>query len=129
MKTIIAGGRTFTNYAALLHAVARSDFFITEVVSGKAEGVDALGERWADEFGIPVKPFPADWDDIDAPGAVVRTRHDGKRYNAKAGHDRNVEMAKYADALIALWDGKSKGTKDMIDLARLRNLHIFILRV
>lgn len=72
---------------------------ITEVVSGGARGIDQAGEWWAATKGIPVKVFCADW-------AVL-----GKG----AGMHRNVEMAKYADCLVAIWDGKSSGTKHMIE--------------
>ena len=80
-------------------AVSNSCYEITEVVSGGARGIDTDGEHWAIGSGIPVKRFPADWDDL------------GKR----AGFVRNAEMADYADALIAIWDGKSRGTLHMIN--------------
>ncbi len=91
-------------------AVEASGFEITEVVSGGAAGVDALGEAWARRQGLPVRRFEADWD-----------RH--KRF---AGHVRNTEMAAYADALIAVWDGTSRGTRDMIALARRHGLRMFL---
>lgn len=78
------------------------------VVCGKARGADTLGERYAEERGYAVHYFPADWD----------------RYGKSAGHIRNEEMAKNADALVAFWDGKSRGTKDMIKLARQYGLRV-----
>jgi len=102
MKTIIAGSRTITDMAHISEAVDESGFEITEVVSGCADGVDKLGEEWADWMGLPVKRFPADW----------------KQYGKSAGYQRNEEMARYADALIAIWDGSSKGTAHMIDIAK-----------
>jgi len=102
--------RDYHEYDTLLAAVAESKFEITEVVSGGASGVDALGERYAKENGIPLRIFPADWD---------------KHGNA-AGPIRNKQMADYADALIALWDGQSKGTASMVSLAKLRGLKIYI---
>jgi len=83
---------------------------VTEVVSGTARGVDQGGELWASVQGRPVKRFPADWD----------------TYGKSAGHRRNAEMAKYADALVAIWDGKSRGTANMISEARKRGLVVFI---
>ena len=83
---------------------------ITEVVSGGARGVDSLGEMWASDNNIPVKKFPADWD----------------LFGKSAGYKRNEEMAQYADCLVALWDGKSKGTKHMIELALKYNLKLYI---
>jgi hypothetical protein len=72
--------------------------FIDQVVSGEAEGVDRAGERWAAAHHIPVKGFPANW----------------KKYGKRAGKIRNIEMADYADGLLAVWDGESPGTSHMI---------------
>lgn len=110
MKTIIAGSRNITDYNTVLEAVADSGFVISEVVSGTARGVDTLGEQLAREFGFPVIRFPADWD----------------TYGRRAGHIRNRLMAEYADALIAVWDGYSTGTRNMIDTAQLLGLNIYI---
>lgn len=55
--------------------------------------------------------FKADWD----------------KHGKAAGFKRNTEMAKYADALIAFWDGKSKGTKHMIDTAKSHNLKVRVI--
>ena len=41
----------------------------------------------------------------------------------------NKQMADYADALVAIWDGKSRGTKHMIDLARMQSLEVFVFRL
>lgn len=113
MKTIIAGSRDIVNMDHIMFAISVSGFHITEVVSGTARGVDRLGEEWAKANSVPVKSFPADWD----------------RYGKSAGHRRNTEMALYADALIAVWDGVSSGTHDMILKARNRKLKVFIHRV
>ena len=108
MKVIIAGSRDITNYNLLLKVIEKSKFEITEVVSGTARGVDKLGERYAEENNIPLKKFPADWN----------------KYNKMAGYLRNKQMAEYADALIAIWDGESRGTKNMIDIAKKMKLDI-----
>jgi len=83
-----------------------------EIVSGKAKGADTFGEEFARVWSIPVKEFPADWD----------------QYGKAAGHRRNYEMAKYADVLIAFWDGESRGTRDMIDTALREGLEIHVYR-
>lgn len=101
MTTIIAGSRGITNPEVIVAAVAASGFQITEVFSGGARGVDIAGENWAIAQGIPVRSFPADWETF------------GKR----AGMLRNEEMASQAEQLIAIWDGKSPGTKHMITIA------------
>lgn len=110
MKVIIAGSRTITKYDAVSNAIQWSGFEITEVVSGGAIGVDTIAERWAADKGIEVKRFDANWDLL------------GKA----AGPVRNAEMAQYADALIAVWDGKSRGTMSMINLARKEGLQVHV---
>lgn len=127
MKTIIAGGRDINNMNHLKEALDKSGWRmgISEVVCGKASGVDAMGEAWANQHKIHVEPFPADWDNLDAPGAIIRTGRNGKKYNAKAGNDRNVKMAEYADALLLIWNGKSKGSADMLREAKKAGLRIY----
>lgn len=112
MRTIIAGSRGVTDYAEVLKAVTQTPWRPTAILSGTARGADRLGERWARENGIPIEKFPANWDAF------------GKR----AGYLRNAEMAQNADALIALWDGRSRGTKHMIDLAEKAGLRIHVCR-
>ena len=110
MKVIIAGPRDFEDYAEVVKAVEASGFEITEVVSGCARGVDKLGERWAHEHSIPVKQFPAHW----------------TRYGKAAGQLRNKEMAAYAEGLVALWNGASKGPGGMIRIASTTGLAFFV---
>ncbi len=86
---------------------------MTEVVSGCARGVDKLGEKLGDSLGLPVKRFPTDW----------------KTYPKAAGPIRNKQMGDYADALIAIWDGKSTGTKHMIDYATKKGLKVYVYQV
>ena len=112
MKVIIAGSRGILDYNKVLDTVIESGFHISEVVSGKAFGVDQLGEQYANENEIPIKYFPANWNEF------------GKR----AGYLRNEEMAEYADALIAIWDGTSKGTQHMIQIAMNKGLKIYTSR-
>lgn len=110
MKTIIAGSRSVTDAMALIEAVAKSGFDITEVVSGGAQGADKLGEAWAFMSRVPVRRFTPNWNG----------------HGRAAGMLRNLEMALYADALIAIWDGKSKGTEHMIAAAKKHHLKVFV---
>ncbi len=82
-----------------------------EVISGTASGADTLGERYAKENGYKLTRFPADWN----------------KHGKKAGYIRNCEMADYAEALIAFWDGESKGTKNMIEIAKSKGIKIKIV--
>lgn len=122
MKVIIAGSRfdgghppSWRRFMAACERGAAAFALlgpITEVVSGTCYGADMVGEEWAEAHGVPVRRFPADW------------RNRGRR----AGFDRNVQMSKYADALLALWDGDSPGTKHMIAQAEKRGLLVLIER-
>ncbi len=113
MKVIIAGGRSFDNYELLCEKCTKilSNSKDIEIVSGTANGADKLGERFANENGYSIKKFPANWD----------------KHGKSAGYIRNKEMALYADALIAFWDGKSKGTALMISLAKGYNLKVKVI--
>lgn len=110
MKVIIAGTRDIKDYKLVVDTIQKSGYNITEVVSGCATGVDWLGEQWARTNNIPVKEMPADWN----------------RYGKSAGPYRNKAMADYADAAIVIWDGKSRGTRNMIEnmIRRKKPYHI-----
>lgn len=126
MKVIIAGSRDIIlSLYQIEQIVAESKFDATEIVSGQACGVDTCGEAYAKVKKIPVKSFPADWNNIKSKGAIIKTNKFGVRYNAKAGFDRNEKMAEYADALILVWDGQSHGSKDMLNRAKEHSLKIF----
>jgi len=112
-KTIIAGSRTITDSNIIKKAIKESNFNITEIVSGCARGVDSLGEEYAKLNNIPIKRFSPNW----------------KLYGKFAGIKRNREMADYADSLIAIWNGKSRGTKNMIDEANMRGLNIYVYKI
>ena len=83
------------------------------MVSGTGRGVDALGERYAAENGLPVKRFRPDWN----------------QFGRAAGPMRNRDMAEYAEALIAIWDGKSRGTGNMIQTAEKLGLTDYVHRI
>lgn len=104
LKVIIAGGRDFNDYELLKSVCDHilKDQIHVEIISGVAKGADTLGERYARDNGYNIKLIPADWD----------------THGRSAGYKRNSDMADYGNVLIAFWDGKSKGTKHMIDLAK-----------
>ena len=110
-RVIIAGTRDFSDYQLLrdkcdaILSSKRQDSNII-IISGTARGADRLGERYARERGFQLRQFPADW------------MNDEK----KAGPIRNAKMADNADALIAFWDGQSRGTKNMIEIAKRKGL-------
>lgn len=106
MKCIIAGGRDFNDLERLYRIMDKCPHKITEVVCGGAKGADFLGSSWAVDRNIRVTYFIPDWNSL------------GKR----AGFVRNADMGDYADMLVAFWDNKSKGTKQMIDYAKNKGL-------
>jgi hypothetical protein len=110
MKTIIAGSRKIKKMSLVARAIEKSGINISMVLSGKAKGVDILGELWAKENNVPVMGFLPEW----------------KRYGRGAGLKRNLEMIETADALIAIWDGKSRGTAHTIREAKKKGLLVFV---
>lgn len=115
-KVIIAGSRGFSNYKLLketcnstLREKKKTNNVI--IVSGHAKGADLAGEQYANEEKFDLEIFPADW----------------KKYGKSAGFRRNEQMAEFADALIAFWDGKSNGTKHMIDIATEKGMNVKVV--
>lgn len=116
MKLIIAGSRNFDNYELAEKII---NFYIEknkvntkelEIISGGAKGADKLGERYAEEHNIKLTRCKANW----------------SKYGKQAGMVRNSKMAKESDALIAFWDGMSRGTKNMIETALRRKLDVYV---
>jgi len=99
-----------------------------EIVSGLAKGPDTFGKDWADENGVYCHEYPANWDDLKVPGAVIKYNRSNKPYNAVAGHQRNAAMSDIATAVLVFWDGASTGTKNMIQRARKKELPVAIVR-
>ncbi len=125
IRLIIAGTRDFHCYDIVKSEAAsfvqelkeQSKGCTVTIVSGGARGADLLGERFAKEYGFKLMRFPADW----------------KVYGKQAGPVRNRQMLNYAKeeqgALLAFWDGKSRGTKNMIDIAKDADIIIKIVPI
>ena len=116
-RIIIAGGRDFDDYEYM--STKLSDLFkdqnvfnnkVIKVISGMAKGADTLGIQYADEHKITKILFPANW----------------KEYPRIAGFLRNYDMLSIATHLIAFWDGKSNGTKHMIEIAQMKGVPVWI---
>ena len=112
-RIIVAGSREFSDYPLLVrtldHLLSRQSEIV--IVCGKARGADTLGEQYAKAHGYQVAYYPAEWD----------------KYGRQAGYLRNIEMAKNADALVAFWDGQSRGTRHMIELAKQHGLKVRVV--
>ena len=115
-RVIIAGSRNFNNYELLKK---ECDSFLSDkkekynitIISGGARGADFSGEKYAKDEGFSLEVFPANWN----------------KFGKSAGFRRNEQMAEVADALIAFWDGKSHGTKHMIEIMKNKNLLVKVV--
>lgn len=140
MKLCVAGSRTLQGERGEYHvrrAVAEAlktwgltvdD--ITEGVSGMAPGPDLIGYERFKLHGIPVREFPADWDDILVPGALVKERADGTKYNALAGPMRNEAMARYlarhGGRCVVVYDRrKTKGSRHMAETCKKLGVPVY----
>lgn len=124
VRIIVAGSRDFSDYKLLKEKVSEkiASYNTTNtpvrIISGTARGADQLGADFAKWEHYELSEFPADWG----------------LYGKSAGYRRNVEMAQFAVAngnigvLIAFWDGKSRGTKWMIDIANRYGLDVEVVR-
>lgn len=115
IKVIVAGGRDFNDYERMCkvldYHLSRRTADEIEIVCGMARGADLLGKKYADSRGIKVVEFPADWD----------------AHKKAAGYIRNADMAAYSTHLILFWDGVSKGSKHMYDLANKEGLVVKVV--
>ncbi len=117
-RVVISECRDYNNYN---EAKTYIDYYLTNIrkeneiviLSGCASGADAIGERYAKENCLKVKKYPANWE----------------KYGKSAGPKRNEEMAKNCDYVLCFWEGKSKGTKSMINLAKKYEKPIRILKI
>lgn len=117
-RVVVAGSRTFIDYKTAKKYI---DFCLSDIrkkneiiiVSGGTKGSDMLGERYAKQRGFMIERYLADWD----------------TYGKSAGARRNKKMAEISDYVICFWDGKSKGTKIMIDYAKQFNKPLRIKKI
>ncbi len=120
VKIIISGGRDFNrqdilnSFVSGILADIEFDMYLDNdeivLLQGGASGADAMSKVFAYENAYATQEYKADWD----------------KHGKAAGPIRNVEMANAAHVLIAFWDGKSKGTKHMIDTSIAHGLHVHV---
>lgn len=117
-RVIICGGRDFADKDLCFRQLKRllAYYENIEIVSGHAKGADTFGEEYAAENGLKVSVFKPDW----------------KQYGRAAGPIRNRQMLEYAEeakpVVIAFWDGKSKGTKNMIEQSEKAGAEVHIVK-
>ena len=112
MKVLICGSRGVDDRAVVAQAVAESGMAPTHIVSGGARGVDTLARLYAQSNGIKFTEHVADWEG----------------HGRRAGYLRNITMVDAVEAVIAVWDGESRGTKHSIDYATSQRKRVSVLR-
>lgn len=113
LRTIIAGSRSFNDFATMQEMMETVPWTISAVLNGTAPGADTMGAKWAKHNqSISVINYPAPWEE----------------FGRRAGMMRNIVMADNADALVAIWDGRSRGTAQMIEEATKRNLVVQVIK-
>lgn len=101
MKLIIAGSRNLkVNPGLIGELLDQFRLKPEEIVSGDAEGIDTSACQYALKRNISVVHFKPDY----------ATFYENPKYAPIA---RNQQMAEYADALLLIWDGQSKGSANM----------------
>jgi len=112
MDIAIVGTRTFDDYKFMCEKLKPHKKFIAKIISGGAKGADSLAEKYAKENKIDIIIHRANW----------------STYGRLAGPIRNKLIVNDCEVLMAFWDGKSKGTKNSIDLAKKSNKILKIFR-
>lgn len=113
MKLIVAGSRDVCDQEFIEDILdgIHQNRTITSVICGCARGPDTIGRVWAESRGVPIELFPANWE----------------KHGSAAGPIRNAQMAEVADGLVAFWDGKSSGTRDMIKKMEKLNREVRVI--
>ena len=109
MKLLIVGSRSIKDFDLAPHVSKE----VNTIISGGASGVDSLAEQYADTHKL--SKF------------IIRPRYD--LYGRGAPLKRNEEMVKMADAVLIIWDGKSKGTQYTAKYAEKQNKQITFVRL
>jgi hypothetical protein len=116
MKLIIAGSRSLEDYSWMetkLDNILSNTSEPILVLSGGAKGADRLGERYAKERGFETTVMPADWE----------------THGKKAGYLRNKQMAQKCTHAVIFWDGKSPGSRHMIEICEKLRIPHRVIRI
>jgi len=124
MRVLVCGGRDYKDVDAVYMVLDGLKERPTVIIHGCASGADSIAAMWAEERGVPVDPYPAEWEDLSHPDAIVKTRRDGRQYDARAGFRRNLRMIIEGkpDLVIAFPGGS--GTKNMKEVAAQASIPI-----
>ena len=104
MKTAVIGSRglTVTNLEKYLPEDTK------EIVSGGAKGIDTCAKEYALAHNIKLTEFLPNY----------------KQFGRVAPLKRNLQIIEYADIVLAFWDGKSRGTKYVIDNCKTMGVEV-----
>lgn len=118
-RVIVAGSRGFFDYDLMRRELDELFWVSSEfddgdikIISGMADGADSLAIRYADERKLTKILFPANWN----------------KYHRVAGFLRNEDMLSVATHLVVFWDGKSSGTRHMIEIAKAKGIPVWGLK-
>lgn len=126
MRVAVCGGREFSDRSRVFEALdmVHAATPIEELMHGDCRGADRLAAEWAGRRGIPISAYPADWDNIDLPGAKIRKHRRGGFYDATAGFRRNIRMLlEGAPQLVIAFPG-GPGTEHMVSQALKREFAV-----
>lgn len=103
MKILVCGSRSWQSSDRVWEVLSTTVPAPTEIISGGARGPDSFADEWAAWKGISRTVLRPDW----------------QRHGRAAGMRRNEAMlALKPDKVLAFWDGRSRGTKHMIEISR-----------
>lgn len=114
MKVLVCGDRMWYAQRHLERVLDQEHLLnnFTLVIEGEASGADTFARQWAEKRGIAVRPFPANW----------------TKFGKAAGPIRNAQMLLEGkpDLVIAFHEdlSRSKGTRNMIDLAKKASIPV-----
>lgn len=120
MKIAVVGSRSITSYETVRKALQRSPFWHPSregqrpgvtIISGGADGVDTSAERFAEEHDCNLEVIEPDWNDWS---------------NGHPAKVRNTTIVEQSNAVVAVWDGHSNGTRDSIDKALDQGKNIYV---
>ena len=133
MRIAIIGSRSFNDGGLMeekcdkiLSSVAPKDIHI---FSGGASGADSLADKYSQDRSFMFTRIPARWNDVEGKSESEIGKSGEKRYWKAAGAVRNSQLLENVEAVIAFWDGKSTGTKDMIAKATKKGVKVRVIKI
>lgn len=107
IKVLVCGDREWRSYSVIADVL--SGLGSITVVHGACRGADTMAGEWADEYGMPCRPYPVkqeEWNNLGPAAGPIR--------NARMLRDEQP------DVVYAFYDDiqRSKGTRRMLRQAQ-----------